>query len=227
MRLWLCVLGAVMAVGLAGQAGSASAQAGSASAQALPSHRARHHGIARVQLTAFPAGRRLPAPRPAAPARGRSSRHAAVPQLARASHHRAGVRSWDYHALGAPSHESRRQDAGHRLARASGILLDSKEHPVISGRGPPLAFHFRLPCPPVAPISASLIPPNPNPTAVGPSRDPGRAFFVRASARGITRARVSTWSNWHKGLSHGLCRLASRWKGAVAGCMKPLIGGVV
>jgi hypothetical protein len=220
-RLWVWVLGAVVAFGLASSAGSADAHG-------LGPHHARHHRVARSRLVASRPLRALPAPRPAPPSRDRSTNRAAVPRLAHSSHHRSGPRPWDNHALGTPSYDPRQQDASERIARTSGWVISFQEHPVISGRGPPSPLQFRLSSHPVAPTSEIPIlrSTSPNPTAVGPSRDPDAVSFARVLPPDGRPARFVAFRFGHKGPSHELCRLASRPKGAASGHVQPFVGGI-
>lgn len=220
-RLWVWVLGVVVAVGLAGPAGSADAHG-------LTPHHARHHRVARAHLVASRPLRALPAPRPAPPSRDRAGHRAAVPRLAHSSHHRSSPRPWDNHALGTPSYDPRQHDASERIALTSGWVIRFQEHPVISGRGPPSALQFRSSSHLAAPTSEIPIlrSTSPNPTAVGPSRDPDAASFARLLSADGRFARFVVFRFGHKGPSHELCHLASRPKGTAAGHVQPFVGGV-
>jgi hypothetical protein len=222
-RFWLWVVGALVAGGLAGHVELADARV-------LPSQLMRHHEVEKTHLTWTGSGRSLPAPRPSAPApsHDRSSHHAAMPRVNHSSHHRGGQKSWDQHALDAPSYESNSQDPGDRIGLKSGFLIQSQEHPVISGRGPPpvhlnrFLLHHPVQPHPSSPILQDL---NPTPTAAGPSRDPDRVLFPRAPVLAGRPAFDSTHDVGHKGQTQQLCHLASRPKGAVAGHLEPFVGG--
>jgi hypothetical protein len=220
-RLWIWLLGAVVAVGLVGPAGAAEART-------LSSHGASHHGVRRAHLVSRTIPQPAPRPAPSRPAHDRSNHRAAMPQLTHSSHHRAGPKSWDQNALGGPSQNLRHSDPGFRLSRESGFVIRSQEHPVISGRGPPSVLLTQTEHRPAPPHHALLIPLSldPETTAAGPSRDPGFIHSTRASAPAFSFARVPMWSFGHKGLSHGLCHPANRPKGADAGHDEPFIGGV-